>query len=168
MNIVVRGLNRLRSELRAECIKLINGGSIELGRNVRVGKGSSLVTANGGKIYVGNNTFINRNCTIVSQDSIRIGNDCLLGVNICIFDHDHRFRDANKLISEQGFKTEQILIGNNCWIGSNVFISKGVTIGDNSVIAAGLRIDTPIPPNTLVKADVKLHFEPIVRAVEHD
>ena len=159
MNFMLRVINRLNSELRTKCFQLLNIGSISVGKHVRTGKGSRLAVSGKGHLYIGDNTFINRNCNIVAHDNIHIGNDCLLGVNVNIFDHDHRFRDASIPISRQGFKTAPISIGNNCWIGSNVFISKGVSIGDNSVVSACSRIDKSVPPNTLVRVEGNVYFE---------
>ena len=51
------------------------------------------------------------------------------------------------MIKKSGYKTETITIGNNCWIGQNVRIQKGVTIGDNSVIGACSVVTKSIPAN---------------------
>jgi len=47
-------------------------------------------------------------------------------------------------------KTAPVKIADNVWIGMNAVILKGVTIGENSVVAAGAVVTKPIPPNTVV------------------
>lgn len=68
-----------------------------------------------------------------------------------MYDHNHRFRDLNKPIKEQGFSDGEVIIGKHCWIGSNVVLLKGTHIGDNCVIGAGCVVDREIQDNTLVK-----------------
>lgn len=100
-------------------------------------------------IKIGSGVYFNRHCSIVAMEKITIGENCLFGENVKIYDHNHRFK-SNSLIKDQGYKTAQVTIGNNVWVGSNVTILKGVTIGDNSVIGAGCIISENIPANHIV------------------
>lgn len=56
-------------------------------------------------------------------------------------------------ISQHGFSVADVIIGDNCWIGSDVIILKGVTIGDNVVIGAKCLIYKDIPSNSIVKIE---------------
>jgi acetyltransferase-like isoleucine patch superfamily enzyme len=67
-----------------------------------------------------------------------------------MYDHNHQYQDTKQLISTQGYQVGSIVIGNNCWIGSNVVILKDVIIGDNVVIGAGCVIHKSIPANSVV------------------
>ena len=60
--------------------------------------------------------------------------------------------DRNSLMSKSGFNTDDIKIGNNCWIGSNCVILKGVTIGDNCVIGAGVVLSENVESNSFTLA----------------
>jgi acetyltransferase-like isoleucine patch superfamily enzyme len=60
------------------------------------------------------------------------------------------FEQLKLKTKEQGFECSPVVIGDNCWIGSNVIILKGVSIGNNSVIGAGTVIAKNIPPNSVV------------------
>ena len=95
--------------------------------------------------------FFNNGCSLAALDSIVIGDGCLFGENVKIYDHNHRFRDSSKRIKDQGFKTEKITIGKHCWIGSNVVILKGTKIGDNCVIGAECVISNDIQANCIIK-----------------
>ena len=55
----------------------------------------------------------------------------------------------------------EVIIGDNCWIGSNVILLKGAHIGDGCVIGAGCVISQTIPANTIVRNDQELFFEEI-------
>lgn len=80
---------------------------------------------------------------------IKIGDDCIFGENVCLYDHNHKFR-KKELIRKQGYNSNQIIIRKNCWIGSDVTILAGVEIGDNVVIAANSIITKNIDSNEIV------------------
>lgn len=113
-----------------------------------------------GELKIGQNVFINDNCSITCRGVIQIGNDCLIGQNVLIYDHDHLFRGSGK-ISEQGFNIGTVTIGQNVWIGSNTVILKNVRIGDNCVIGAGSIIYQDIPESSLVYNAKETVIKPI-------
>lgn len=117
--------------------KIIYGNHIKFGKGVTFRKGFSLVIEDGANVEIGSGTFFNNYCSINAKKNIKIGENCLFGESVKIYDHNHVFKNKNILIKDQGFKTGYIKIENNCWIGSNVIILKDVEIGENSIIAAG-------------------------------
>ena len=74
------------------------------------------------------------------------------------FYNNHIFDSIDIPIRIQGFSSDTVEIGDRCWIGSNVTILKGVSIGENSVIGANSLIYQNIPPNSIVKSNVELVF----------
>lgn len=64
-------------------------------------------------------------------------------------------------ISDQGYTHAPVKVGNNCWIGSNVVILKGVEIGDHCVIGAGVVLRESVPSGSIVTADTKLKITKI-------
>ena len=104
-----------------------------------------------GFLQIGNGTCFNNNCSINCMGSIKIGDNCLFGESVKLYDHNHIYSDPYKNIIEQGFNIGKIEIGNNCWIGSNVTILNNVTVGDNVIIGANSLIYKSIPSNTIVK-----------------
>ena len=108
------------------------------------------IEADGGKIELGYNTFINDKTYIVSKERIYIGEDCLIGPGVCIYDHDHIYSDKNVAICKQGFKSQSIYIENDVWIGANSVITKGVRIGKHSIIGANSVITKDVQPYSLV------------------
>ena len=106
----------------------------------------TLVNIYGGTLKTFEGVAINRNCTISCHHEISIGENTLIGTNVSIFDHDHKF--INNKIKRKDFNKDSIKIGSNVWIGANSIILKGVNIGDNVVIGAGSIVCKDIPKNT--------------------
>ena len=113
----------------------IKSGRINMLDKVYLKRGCE-INCDGGKIEIGYNNFFNNNCNIASMNSIKIGDNCLFGPNVGIFDHNHKYDSIIEPICKQGFKSKSIEIGNNVWIGSNVVITAGSKIGDRVVVGA--------------------------------
>ncbi len=109
-----------------------------------------IIVGTSATVKIGDRCFFNNNCSINALCKIQIGKSTLLGENVKIYDHNHKYNNPNLLIGQQGFSCSPVKIGSNCWIGSNVTILKGVTIGDNCIIGAGCVIYKDIPTNTVV------------------
>lgn len=120
---------------------------IYIGSSVRMRRFCTLKCTNG-TIKIGNNVFLNNYISLNCREYIEIGDDCLLGENIKVYDHDHTYKLGEKT-RDLPIISKKIMIGNNVWIGANVIILKGVTIGDNVVIAAGSLINKDVPSNTI-------------------
>jgi acetyltransferase-like isoleucine patch superfamily enzyme len=105
-----------------------------------------------GILAIGKDNFFNNDCSVTCLHSVIIGNNNLFGEGVKIYDHNHEFRDKEKLIQEQGFKKGRIQIGNNCWFGSNCIILNNVTIGDNVIIGANVLVYKSIESNSIVRA----------------
>lgn len=77
-------------------------------------------------------------CSIVADKEVIIGNNCTFGANVIVGDRD----DHQEIYPSE---PKSIHIGNNVWVGMNATIMKGVTIGDNSIIAAGALVTKNVP-----------------------
>ncbi len=125
-------------------INIHRNGRLVLGNKIRVHSGSKLSVTAGAELKIGDNTAINYNCIFVARESICIGKECTFGPNVIIFDHDHDFR-ASTHMNGNAFQNKKVIIGDNVWIGANVIILKGASIGNNSVIAAGTVVRGDVP-----------------------
>ncbi|WP_261021752.1 DapH/DapD/GlmU-related protein [Streptococcus mitis] len=107
-----------------------------------------------GKLILHDGVFINNSCSFNCMERIEVGNGTMMGEGVRFYDHDHVYT-AEKIEKWQ-WTTEPIRVGRDCWIGSNVTILKGVTIGDNTIIGAGCLIRNDIPANSVVYNDGNL------------
>ena len=123
--------------------------SVVIGRHLKLETDAKIRVINGGSLNVGNNCFINCNSFITVLGKTTIGNNCMIGPGVMIFDHDHDYKALGGISSGKMISGE-ITIGDNVWIGANSVILKGTKIGDNCVIAAGCVISGTIPPYTMI------------------
>lgn len=107
-----------------------------------------------GKLILHDGVFINNSCSFNCMERIEVGNGTMMGEGVRFYDHDHVYT-AEKIEKWQ-WSTAPIRVGRDCWIGSNVTILKGVTIGDNTIIGAGCLIRNDIPANSVVYNDGNL------------
>ena len=77
---------------------------------------------------------------------IKIGNDCILAQNIVISALNHGYEAIDLPIKDQPVTTRQIELEDECWIGANVSITAGVSIGKHSVVGAGSVVTKSVPP----------------------
>ena len=99
----------------------------------------------GKNITVGNNVFINAGCKFQDQGGIIIGDGAFIGHNTVLATLDHDIDPEKRYILHPA----PINIGSRVWIGANVVVTKGVTIGDNTIIAAGAVVTHDIPANVI-------------------
>ena len=126
-------------------IKIEDKGSLVFGRSVQIRDSSEIHVSDNGKIVLADGVFINRGCMLVSKNEITVGKGTAFGPYVMVYDHDiYNLSDGN-------YKTKPVHIGKNCWIGAGCIILKGVSIGDNSVIAAGSVVTHDIPAGYIYK-----------------
>ena len=97
-------------------------------------------------ISIGSGTWINNNFSAIAEhSSIVIGQDCFIGAGVEILDSDfHGLKVSERKISKFEW-AKPVCVGDRVFIGSNVKIFKGVTVGDGSVIANGSLVTRDIP-----------------------
>jgi acetyltransferase-like isoleucine patch superfamily enzyme len=103
------------------------------------------IYSNGPSIIIEDEVFIGFGCEFNIREKISIGNDTLIASGCRFVDHDHGLL-TNQLMRKQIGTEAEIIIGNDVWIGCNVVVLKGVTIGNGAVVAAGSVVTKSIPP----------------------
>jgi len=98
-------------------------------------------------ISIGDNFYANHNCVMLDGGSITFGNNVFIGPNCGFYTAEHPLESSKRNFGLE--KAEAIKVGNNVWIGANVCILSGVSIGNNAVIGAGSVVTKDIPDNTL-------------------
>ena len=101
----------------------------------------------GYNIEVGENFFANYNLTVLDVGKVRIGKNAQIAPNVSIYTAGHPVHpDTRNSGYEYGIA---VTIGDDVWIGGNVVILPGVTIGDRAVIGAGSVVTGNIPANAI-------------------
>jgi acetyltransferase-like isoleucine patch superfamily enzyme len=118
--------------------------------------GKNLILSKGGvikrpeQLSIGDNIFINRNFHISAYD-MKIGSNVMIGPNFVAECDDHKFNIVGKsmysISKDKNFSG--ITIENDVWIGSNVVLLKGVTVGEGSIVGAGSVVCRSILPYTV-------------------
>ncbi len=130
-------------------IEIERKSALFIGKKVRAHSGVKIKVRNGAICYLGDNTSLNYNSIIVCRKKVQIGKNVEIAPNVLIYDHDHDFRNEEGLQANK-FICDDVVIGNNVWIGANTVILRGTKIGDNSIIAAGSVVKGYYPANSLI------------------
>ena len=129
-------------------LNLMNGSKLVLDGNAKIGLGSSISVNEGAVLEIGSSTYICAGAHIRVAKKVSIGSNCAISWNVTIMDSDfHEYKLEDDTIPEN---TKEVIIGNNVWIGNNVLILKGVSIGDNAIVAAGSVVTKDVPSECVV------------------
>ena len=137
--------------------------AVVIGDHVSCYGGCSFAIGVNGTCSIGDFTMLN-GALIMAEEHVEIGSHCLISWQVGIADSDfhpldpqQRRIDAEALAPFFGTRpprppipTLPVKIADNVWIGMNATILKGVTIGENSVVAAGAIVTKSVPPNSVV------------------
>ena len=98
-------------------------------------------------IRVGRNVFINQGCTLNDIGGIEIGDDVLIGPRVSLITSGHPLDPSQR---RRRIVAAPIVIERNVWLGAGATVLHGVTVGEDSVVAAGAVVTRDVPPGTLV------------------
>ncbi len=168
--------DNLKIEIRSDEIKKY----MVLGCDSLV-SGHYVIETSSGKIHIGDRTFLGGG-TFISINSITIGNDVMFSWGCTVIDNDAHslnWRDRINDVTDwkRGIEQNQIgkfknwskvesapvIIGDKCWIGFNVIVLKGVTIGEGAVVAAGSVVTKNVAPYTLVAGNPARYIKDLPR-----
>jgi acetyltransferase-like isoleucine patch superfamily enzyme len=124
----------------------LDGGtsSLRLGDDVHLGRFCTLRAGERG-ISVQDGASINIRCFLDGNGGVEIGADVLLSPGVQVISGNHVFDDPKVPIRFQGTTYGKVSIGKDCWLGTNVIVVPGVTVGRGSVIGAGAVVTKDIP-----------------------
>lgn len=100
----------------------------------------------GQNIKIGKNVWIQQGCTFFDRGGIEIGDDVFIAPKVNLVTLNHVLNPFERSTTY----AKPIKIGNRVWIGIGATVLAGVTVGDNSVIAAGTVVTKDVPENTVV------------------
>jgi acetyltransferase-like isoleucine patch superfamily enzyme len=135
---------------------IVNPKRIFLGDNVSLGQGCYLLafTDHLGEKYdpiirIGNNVTATANLQISALQGVSIEEDVMFASNIFVGDHQHGYETANIPYKYQLCRVRPITIKKGCWIGQNVIVMPGITIGEYSIIGANSVVTGDIPARSI-------------------
>lgn len=126
-----------------------NPACLSIRNNVRIMRGTLLVGGSeNAQLIIGDNCYLNRNITIDCHFSIEIGKRVAIGPNVYIGDFDHGLfsETGREVYGEMG----GIVIEDDTWIGANVAILKGISIGRGATVGAGSTVTKSVAPGCVV------------------
>lgn len=105
-----------------------------IGNNVRIVSSAKII--GNGELIIGDNVWIGHEAMLLCSSKIIIGSNCDIGPRVYIGNGTHRITPEKNRIGDIE-TSEDIIIGDGCWLGANAIILPGVSIGNKSVVAAG-------------------------------
>ncbi|TBX38677.1 sugar O-acetyltransferase [Lactiplantibacillus paraplantarum] len=100
----------------------------------------------GRHLYLGNDNFINRNLTMIDFGGIYLENHVFIGPNVTLLTVNHDERPNQR----QNLRTSAIHVEDGAWLGANVTVLPGVTIGKNAIVGAGSLVTKDVKASTIV------------------
>uniref|UniRef100_UPI0011E892C4 DapH/DapD/GlmU-related protein n=1 Tax=Serratia marcescens TaxID=615 RepID=UPI0011E892C4 len=129
-------------------ISIVGSKNIIIGSHVILGNQTWLDAIGTGSIIIGNDVSLSQNVHISAAKSVTIDDGCLIGSDVLISDHDHSFGGNSAMIlpKHRPLSIRDVTkLGKNCWLGDNVKILSGVTLGSNVVVAANSVVTRSFP-----------------------
>ena len=123
-------------------------GRISIGRNVHICRFVEFSVVNHAELIIEDGAFIGRGTVISAHQRVSIGANVLVAEYVSIHDNNHNTRDQNLPIRCQGFETESLEVGEDCWIGAKATLVKGAGLGRRCVLGAGAVLTQKLPDNT--------------------
>jgi acetyltransferase-like isoleucine patch superfamily enzyme len=124
-------------------------GGVYLEENVHLYRWSIVELGAGeGEVCIGPNTFIQSGCILNAfVGSIIIGANCMIAPHCAFTPYQHSYVDTSRPMREQPLTSRgDIVIGDDVWLGLNVCVMDGITIGRGAIVGAGAVVTADIPP----------------------
>lgn len=134
----------VRSTVRLDVVPF---NSFELGASSAI-EDFSVINNGVGSVIIGANCLIGIGSVVIGP--VRIGSDVIIAQHVVLSGLNHSYEDVRTPIRNQSVTTRPIIVEDECWLGANVTITAGVTIGRHSVVAGGSVVTRDVPAYTVV------------------
>jgi acetyltransferase-like isoleucine patch superfamily enzyme len=133
----------VRFELREGYSRIMVGAYTHFGAHARI-------RAHEGTLRIGSKSVIGIRNTINCWLDIDIGDTCLFGDDVYICDFDHKTESLDVPIKDQGIVKAPVRIGDDVWMGTKVVVTRGTSVGAQSIVAASSVARGVYPPRSVV------------------
>jgi acetyltransferase-like isoleucine patch superfamily enzyme len=140
----------VRWPVHGNVLEALREGRLEIGPHTLFEPDVWITAPGEARIRIGQGCFLNIGVMVASVALVEIGDHCMLANHCFVTDGNHRFDDPDKPVPWQGFTTAgPTRIGDNTWLGANVVVTSGVTIGERCVIGANSVVTKDVEPFTI-------------------
>ncbi|MGO3731613.1 MAG: DapH/DapD/GlmU-related protein [Vagococcus sp.] len=100
----------------------------------------------GKNITIGKNVFINAACTLIDRGGIVIEDHVFIGPKVNLITTNHDIHPERRHVTT----SHRITIKENAWLGANITVLPGITVGKNAIVSAGAVVTKDVPDNVIV------------------
>jgi acetyltransferase-like isoleucine patch superfamily enzyme len=137
----------VRWPVHGNVLVALREGRLQIGAGTLLEPGVWITAPGDARVRIGAGSFLNMGVMIAAQELVEIGDHCMLANGCFVSDASHRYDDPKRPVPWQGFISKgPTRIGDNCWFGSNVVVTSGVSIGERCVIGANSVVTGDIEP----------------------
>jgi acetyltransferase-like isoleucine patch superfamily enzyme len=129
-------------------LRIDRGATFAAGERTHFRRNCVVEVNDAGRVEVGADTQFTYNCVIQCSTSIVIGERCTFGAGSVLVDGNHRFRDADTPVREQGYEFRPLRIGDDVWVGAGAVVM--ADLGERAVVGANAVVVEPVAPYTVV------------------
>jgi acetyltransferase-like isoleucine patch superfamily enzyme len=140
----------VRWPVHGNVLEALSDGRLEIGAGTLFEPGVWITAPGRARVRIGAGTFLNVGVMIAAAELVEIGDHCMLANGCFVTDANHRFDDRDWPVTWQGFTSKGTTrIADNCWLGANVVVMSGVSVGERCVIGANSVVTGDLPPFTV-------------------
>ncbi len=140
----------VRFPVHGNVLEALDEGRLEVGAGTVLEPGVWITAPEEARVRIGAGCFLNLGVMVASLRLVEIGDHCMLANGCFVSDADHRFDDLERPVTWQGFTTRgPTRLGANVWLGANVVVTSGVTIGERCVVGANSVVTRDLPPRSI-------------------
>jgi acetyltransferase-like isoleucine patch superfamily enzyme len=140
----------VRWPVHGNVLETLREGRLEIGAGTLFEPGVWITAPGRARVRIGAGSFLNLGVMVASQELVEIGDHCMLANGCFVSDASHRYDDLQRPITWQGFESSgPTRIADNCWLGANVVVTSGVSIGERCVIGANSVVTANVEPFSL-------------------
>ena len=140
----------VRMPVHGNVLEALREGRLEIGPHTLLEPDVWITAPGDARVRIGEGCFLNIGAMVAAVELVEIGDHCMLANNCFVTDGNHRFDDPDVPVPWQGFTSDgPTRIGANTWLGANVVVTSGVTIGERCVIGANSVVTKDVEPHTI-------------------